>query len=464
MKGTLKKLVCLILVLCFMAGIVACSKEENYIVIDDVEVAMAQGGEKTITILENGPEGYMDVWLKNQEGTLREEDRTNGNLTRFLYYRSVNNQNITNNAIRLKFQSYGWGDPLYQRLEAAFANKAGPDIIIGEVMMPAYIQRGLLVPFPEELETYIRENIDPVAYKALEYNGDIYGVATCPSTNVLMWNKDVLRRAKVDEKYLENPPATWEEFLSVAKQIHDSGVAMAGGWTCGPEDGSYLRNSPFNFMANGGFADEDGKPIYSAQGNAEALKFVAELKQYNIKDMLAVSSSEALFQQFCNGKIAYLVEGSWQATYASNMGVDFGYGKLPSPTGTEKDNVAIGAAYFAVPAYSKNADDAFKVIETLLSEDAQMQYLKGDMRPCVRKSLEKLPNYAELCPNQYKAHQIIKESVFHALPAYPDNHTKIWNEYGMVLQKVASNNGPTDLEGIQSLLNEAQTAVLKYFN
>ena len=93
-----------------------------------------------------------------------------------------------------------------------------------------------------------------------------------------------------------------------------------------------------------------------------------------------------------------------------------------------------------------------------------MQYLKGDMRPCVRKSLEKLPNYAELCPNQYKAHQIIKESVFHALPAYPDNHTKIWNEYGMVLQKVASNNGPTDLEGIQSLLNEAQTAVLKYFN
>ena len=108
-------------------------------------------------------------------------------------------------------KNWGWGDTLTQNLLAGFLAKDTPDIISGETQLPEFVAKGYVEPFPDELAEFVKTNVSPIAYKALEYEGKMYGISMTPSLSALFWNKKILRDCGISETIIENGPSNWTE-------------------------------------------------------------------------------------------------------------------------------------------------------------------------------------------------------------------------------------------------------------
>ncbi len=221
---------------------------------NEVNITPVTGSEAVVrVVMENGMiagAGYSDDVLRNKAESLTTTTKMSGGLFQYRSTQALHNYNVTHNNIRLRFLDWGWDETLAQKLTTTFeANDSsiGADVVVGETQMPKYMEEGKLEPFPAELEAFVRKNILPHGYKAMtmkDENGTerIYGVAAAPSITVLVWNKAVLRNAGVDDKFVENGPATWSEWLEICKKL-DGARKKAGGVYCGPNTGAYIRNS-----------------------------------------------------------------------------------------------------------------------------------------------------------------------------------------------------------------------------
>ncbi len=92
-------------------------------------------------------------------------------------------------------------------------------------------RRGALKPIEAVVGKVVDENYAPIWRQLGSVDGTLYGVWFKAANKSLVWyNVGVLRQAGVE------PPATWEEWLRLAKTISDSGVPPfsiggADGWT-----------------------------------------------------------------------------------------------------------------------------------------------------------------------------------------------------------------------------------------
>ena len=137
----------------------------------------------------------------------------------------------------------GWNDGLTTALLSCFWMQDGPDIIQGEEQLPQFIEDGYIAPLPDDMAERIREKCSPVAYKALERDGKLYGVAIQPGVTLLFWNKDVLRAAGYSDSdpIMTEGPKDWDEWLEVMERVDQTTDARGGGLYVGSQMGGYLR-------------------------------------------------------------------------------------------------------------------------------------------------------------------------------------------------------------------------------
>ena len=119
--------------------------------------------------------------------------------------------------------SWGWGDQLTQKMLAAFLSQQGPDIMFGESQMRTFASQGYFSPYPEDLQAWIVENVSPLAYKDMMLDGKIYGATLDPSISLLVWNKDIVKRAGLDEN---KAPETMDEWFANMKAISDNETCL----------------------------------------------------------------------------------------------------------------------------------------------------------------------------------------------------------------------------------------------
>ena len=440
---------------------------------NEVNITPVTGNEAVVrVVMENGMiagAGYSDDVLRNKAESLTTTTKMSGGLFQYRSTQALHNYNVTYNNIRLQFLDWGWDETLAQKLTTTFeANDSsiGADVVVGETQMPKYMEEGKLEPFPAELEAFVRKNILPHGYKAMtmkDKNGTerIYGVAAAPSITVLVWNKAVLRNAGVDDKFVENGPATWSEWLEICKKL-DVARKKAGGVYCGPNTGAYIRNGALMYMNGGSFKNEDGKAFIESDANAKYFEFLRKMAGYNIDKSLTVASEDMYYKTFGNGRIAFLVDGSWRIAQAKEEGnVEVGFCALPVPDNewlsesasesTLKKSMVVGAAYLCVPTYSTNKENAFKVIQSYISKDVQEVMASCDLRPVISKEVGEAENYEQLSPKQSRIYKIMKttEPVF--IPNFGKSNSKVWTTIGGVLADVC-NTG----EDISVILGKAQ--------
>jgi len=430
---------------------------------DGTPIESLRGNERVVRILcddsLNIGAGYSDVVLKNRSAVLSKSDSGDVGKTSYRFTKAVHNYNVVNNGIRLNYLDWGWDYELTQKLTNAFMSGGkgeSPDVILGESQMIGYMEQGLLKPFPDELAAFVREKMLPATYKALEKDGKIYGVAANPSCLQLVYNKAVLRACGVSESVIENGVSTWDEFISVCQTVKTNGKGRyyAGGIYSGSSTGGYMRIAPFMIQAGGGYTDADGKPYFDSEGNVRALEMLRKIGACNPTGGLSSSSEATMINQFTRGRYAFIVDGSWRVKMSDETGLDVGYCKLPSPDGQTDVTLAVGLGYLAVPNYVSDPTDAFAVIKSYISDEAQSVLADADLRPVARLDIGSAEDYKDRAPTQYEAFNILKNSQLYILPSFGTNEAKIWQAFGEALVKTTTTN-----ESIESLLAAAQQSV-----
>lgn len=462
----MKKLLTLALAAVLAFGLFACgtTNDSSSVDFDDgTPIEDLRGNERVVRILcddaLNIGAGYSDVVLKNRSAILSKSDSGDVGKTSYRFTKAVHNYNVVNNGIRLNYLDWGWDYELTQKLTNAFMSGGkgeSPEVILGESQMIGYMEQGLLKPFPDELAAFVREKMLPATYKALEKDGKIYGVAANPSCLQLIYNKAVLRACGVSETIIENGVSTWDEFISVCQTVKANGKGRyyAGGIYSGSSTGGYMRIAPFMIQAGGGYTDADGKPYFDSEGNVRALEMLRQIGACNPTGGLSSSSEATMINQFTRGRYAFMVDGSWRVKMSNETGLDVGYCKLPSPDGKTDVTLAVGLGYLAVPNYVSDPTDAFAVIKSYISDEAQSVLVDADLRPVARLDMGNAEDYKDRAPTQYEAFNILKNSQLYILPSFGTNEAKIWQAFGEALVKTTTTN-----ESILSLLTAAQQAV-----
>lgn len=467
----MKKILSLILIFAFMLTAVSCVNPPE----DD------ENGSNTLTVLLDsavtaiGFEKDIQAGIDEMQSSM-DAGYTENNVTNRMILQNTkllrdwaNSEEIT-----LNCKTWGWGDSLTNKLQSAFFAKDTPDIVIGETQMPGFAQRGYLQEFPEDLSNYIKENCLSLSYSPMVIDGKIYGIALSPSVTVLVWNKDMLRRAGVSQSIIDNGPANWEEWDAAMAAVAANGENAGGVYTSSgkADNGAFLRSGTLMLAGGGGFADETGAPDVNSPENIETFEFIRKMAGYNKPGMLNAQTEDAYFSYFKTGKMAYYVDGSWAINEAKDLNFDVGYCLMPTKDGSSDGaTIAIGCAYLSVPIYAKNPEKAWELMRFLLSSEVQTNLARGGARfPALKSASQTV--YTDTSSEYYQEHFATFKTLSDAastqsvtgLPAFAMNNGKLsnlWTAAGQLLGKLAD---PKNNESVESLAKAAQAAMMAEWN
>ncbi|WP_147273206.1 ABC transporter substrate-binding protein [Anaerobacterium chartisolvens] len=190
----MKRIVCILLILCLSTALISCNKKTDAKVINFWSGWSLIGDEE----LENS----QDEWLLKR--LLKEYDDMNED-------------------IQIKFTYVEDEDAMFQMLKTSMLDaKDAPDIVV--LQNESYVKEiaGILLP----LNTYIdKQFIDNNTFweTVTTGKGDIIGypVAGC-EVSLILYNKDIIKQAGLD---FENaPPKTSDEFMDVLEAIKAKGI------------------------------------------------------------------------------------------------------------------------------------------------------------------------------------------------------------------------------------------------
>ncbi|UVI28770.1 extracellular solute-binding protein [Paenibacillus spongiae] len=421
------------------------------------------GNSAEVVINVNGADnvagtGDVDERIKAREDELAKAEKapTKDALSPVEIAKAVN-KIMADQGFDLKQEDWGWSEPLVQKQTTAFIAKTSPDVLTGETQSPGFAAQGLLEPFPDWLEQKVRNEIVEGAWKPMEYDGKIYGVAFQPGVSVLFWNKDLFKKAGLDP---EKGPETWDEMLDMAKKINDAGKGKFWGAAIysGPNNGGYLRGGIYPLIAGGGFVDESNNPIFNAEGNVKAFQFLRDLNQYAPPGVMANTGEGAYWDPVNKGQVGIWAEGPWMVSSCTNLKLDCGMGSLPLSDGGQQANITIGAAFASVSIYSKNKQGGFKFIEAMLSDEVQQIIADAGVRPPVLKKIGESDAYKAAQPGIYKFYEAMAGNV-KGLPTFAKENTRVWQIYGEALSKSLMTK--TDIKTILDDAQKKAEAILK---
>ncbi|WP_241158258.1 extracellular solute-binding protein [Cohnella candidum] len=364
------------------------------------------------------------------------------------HYQTILYNKMKEKNIDVKMQDWGWGEELIQKQTAGFLAKNIPDIIVGETQMNGFAQQGLLEPFPDDLASEIREKVADAAWKPMEVDGKIYGLAAQPGVSSLYWNKDLVKQAGLDP---EKAPTTWAELLDNVKKVTEAGKGKfyGGGVYAGANFGGYLRYGALMMINGGAFAD-GGKPAFNSDANVETVALLRELNAVNAPGLMVNTSEGAYFDAWYKKQFAYIIDGPWQSQQSKDKGIDVGMAPIPlSPNGKPGD-ITIGAAFHSVPKDSKNKEAAFQYIRAMISPEIQQLIADSNVRSPILKEIAESDTYKKDHPALY-THYLAMSGNVQGLPTFAKDNSKAWQIWGDAVVKALMTKGD-----IKAILDDAQ--------
>jgi multiple sugar transport system substrate-binding protein len=236
-------------------------------------------------------------------------------------------------------------------------------------------------------------SLDPRIMDTLSRDGKVYGLPESMYALGLLYNRKLFTDAGLDP---DKPPATWDEFRSYAKQIHDRtgqvgyapmSINNGGGW--------HLTAMTYS---NGGTIEKDAGGKQSAgflDGDAttKALQLLHAMRfEDNSLGTNMLRKAEDIAPQFGAGKIGMQINGP--SAYGSYLSLwkgkaeDFGAGALPQGPGNA---TLIGGTVLMVNAKA-TADQRGAAVKWM-----EFQYLKPAYDPAAAGALAKA-NAADKLP------------------------------------------------------------------
>jgi len=260
----------------------------------------------------------------------------------------------------------------FEKLNAAFAAKTGPDVWVGWYAPTEYD-----IGYIEPLDEYIKaDNVDMNAYfqpvtdrTGKGKDGKRYAMPRDVSMTLLAYNKELFKKYSVD---LPKQNWTIDEFDATVKKLTH------------PEDGVYgtdmanvktLPGSPFIWNMGGDLIDDTGKNVkgvLDSEGTINAFKYFQKLKAdgTNVpKDILSAmpDDSNAPIQ---SGKVGLSRAELYGFKTLSELKFDWGVVSYPYDPKMGKDYGYVSVVNWLMNAKSNNKNEAWALMKFLSSEKA----------------------------------------------------------------------------------------------
>ena len=271
------------------------------------------------------------------------------------------------------------------KLATAVQAKDVPDLVSFDLIyMPDFMKAGFLTDLTAALKA--NPNYASVAKAYIDiatYDGKIYGAGFTPDVSILVWNKDLFKKAGLDP---EKGPATIGEIHDDAKKIRALGGDVYGFYFSGACPGcNIFTGSPMMVAA--------GSKMLPANGKDDALtgdgvKAVLEAYKAMWTEGLIPKSAQAdpgtdFVAQFKSGKIGIQGAGGFViADFKKDVpDLNFGITFLPGVKAGQT-SAFVGGDVIAVPVGAKHGDLAKAFINWELSDEAQLEGLaKNNILP-----------------------------------------------------------------------------------
>lgn len=226
-------------------------------------------------------------------------------------------------------------------------------------------KNNVLAEAPDHIAEDVKANYPEAAVKGASLDGKVFGYPTEVQAYGLFYNKRLLKEAGFD-----NPPATWDEMLSMAKAIEkkdSSGKVQVQGF--GFQRGyAGLVDQPFMAMMAAAGSNLLSDDLTKSNLNTDAGKKTLELysKVYGKDGMTDISFNAT--KGFGTGQVAMTIGAGWWAgslkTVMKDSYTDVGVAPIPSLDGSSKGTIAYTWTW-GVNSKSKNQEAAWKFLQWL---------------------------------------------------------------------------------------------------
>ncbi|XID91374.1 ABC transporter substrate-binding protein [Paenibacillaceae bacterium WGS1546] len=223
-------------------------------------------------------------------------------------------------------------------------------------------KNNVLAKAPDYIAEDVRANYPDAAAKGVTIDGHIYGIPTEVQAYGLFYNKRLLKEAG-----FEQPPATWDELLSMAQAIEKTdgaGKVQIQGF--GFQRGyAGIVDQPFMaLMAAAGsnlLSDDLKQSNLNSDAGRQTMELYSKVYGKNGLTDLAVDTTKG----FVNGQVAMTIGAGWWAgslkTVMAERYEDVGVAPIPSPDGSRKGTIAYTWAW-GVNNKSKHQEAAWKFL------------------------------------------------------------------------------------------------------
>lgn len=253
-----------------------------------------------------------------------------------------------------------------------------PDMVSFDLIyMPDFMKAGFLTDITADLKDDPNYASVAKAYKDIaSYDGKIYGAGFTPDVSILVWNKDLFKKAGLDP---EKAPTSLAEIHADATKIRALGGDIYGYYFSGACPGcNIFVTSPMMVAA--------GAKILPAKAgdtplDGDGVKNVLTEMQAMWKEGLIPASAQAdsgpgFVSAFQAGNIGIQGSGGFVISLLKEKAPNLNFGVAILP-GIKEDQQSsfVGGDVIAIPKGSKHVDIAKEFIHWELTDEAQLEGL-----------------------------------------------------------------------------------------
>jgi multiple sugar transport system substrate-binding protein len=274
------------------------------------------------------------------------------------------------------------------------ANPPAYDAVMIDVIWPdEFIKAGYLLDVTDRITPEMKSGMFPASWNGVTRNGKVYGMPWLMDVKYFMYNKDMLQQAGITD-----PPKTWEELVDQAKVIKEKGIVeFPIVWSWNQKEGVVCDYAVLLYGNGGSFLDADGKPAFNNDKGVEALTWMKQTIDDGLTNPSSVSSDENLVRDnFIAGESAFAVNWLFQYSDSNDASKSTIVGQAafaPMPVfkaGADagiKGSSVDGSSSFAIMATTPYADQTWKFLTYLSSNEVQIKY-SAEMLPVWKADFE----------------------------------------------------------------------------
>jgi len=289
----------------------------------------------------------------------------------------IDDFNASQDKIEVKYSYQPWGDIWTKSLSSITAGNP-PDVIVQDINSVAQrAEAQQATNLSEYIEEGFSDEFYPQLWDTVEYEGDAYAVPFNTDTQVIFYNKTLLKEAGISEEQL---PQTWEELETVARKLDVKNgddferIGFYPLWNLGADVWALNADDGVSWF------DKDENVKIDTDNKVEALEWILDWQEYYGQDTINRLEAEfgsGVADPFISGLVAMRAQNiNYYSSLAENAPDDFEFGVIQIP---EKESGSGhwswgGGFVLEVPYGAKDPEASYEFIKYLSTPEVQEKF------------------------------------------------------------------------------------------